>query len=485
MELRQQAILGVKWAALAQGGKLAAQLITTGVLAHLLAPNAFGVVSMATVVTGFVLLLKDMGTYAAIIQKTELSTDLVSSVYWFNVALGCLITGALYLAAPIVASFYHEPTVAPVLRLLSFSFVLSSVSSIQQALLEKKMAFNQLAKIDLAATIGGSAVGIVAAFRGYGAMSLVYQTLFSTVATTILLWVVSDWKPQFFFSPSRINQLRSYSLPLSGFNILNYFIRNADNLLVGKYLGAAPLGDYSLAYRLLLFPISNVSGVVGRVMFPVYSRLQDDDTAFRRYYLKVAETISFVTFPMMLGFAVVAKPFVSVFAGAQWHDVVPLLWVLAPLGMMQSVGTTVGSIYNAKGRTDTQFKWGLFSSIIILFSFIIGLKWGVIGVATAYALTSTAILYPSFAIPFRFIGLGVKSFLGALWKNFLGAALMAVFVLCIELVLGGRPAYEVLLLSVCGGTLFYIGYSALLNRELLISTLQMAGVQRRSLGAPS
>ncbi len=108
-----------------------------------------------------------------------------------------------------------------------------------------------------------------------------------------------------------------------------------------------------------------------------------------------------------------------------------------------------------------------------------------IGVATAYALTSTAILYPSFAIPFRFIGLGVKSFLGALWKNFLGAALMAVFVLCIELVLGGRPAYEVLLLSVCGGTLFYIGYSALLNRELLISTLQMAGVQRRSLGAPS
>ncbi len=349
MELRQQAILGVKWAALAQGGKLAAQLITTGVLAHLLAPNAFGVVSMATVVTGFVLLLKDMGTYAAIIQKTELSTDLVSSVYWFNVALGCLITGALYLAAPIVASFYHEPTVAPVLRLLSFSFVLSSVSSIQQALLEKKMAFNQLAKIDLAATIGGSAVGIVAAFRGYGAMSLVYQTLFSTVATTILLWVVSDWKPQFFFSPSRINQLRSYSLPLSGFNILNYFIRNADNLLVGKYLGAAPLGDYSLAYRLLLFPISNVSGVVGRVMFPVYSRLQDDDTAFRRYYLKVAETISFVTFPMMLGFAVVAKPFVSVFAGAQWHDVVPLLWVLAPLGMMQSVGTTVGSIYNAKG----------------------------------------------------------------------------------------------------------------------------------------
>src|SRR5688572_28906613 len=172
-----------------------------------------------------------------------------------------------------------------------------------------------------------------------------------------------------------------FSLNLTGFNILNFFARNADNVLIGRYLGKESLGYYDLAYKLMLFPLQGISAILGGVMFPVYARLQSEPIVFRRAYLAVAGAIGIVSFPLMFGLFAVNELAVSVLFGAEWAPVAVLLAIFAPIGALQSIGTTVGSIYQATGRTDLLLRWGIGSSLLIVTAIVIGLQWGIVGVA--------------------------------------------------------------------------------------------------------
>jgi PST family polysaccharide transporter len=242
-----------------------------------------------------------------------------------------------------------------------------------------------------------------------------------------LLWNASHWRPQWIFEWAEVKTVSSYSLNLTGYSIFNYFIRNADNLLIGRYLGAQELGYYHLAYRILWYPLGTISGVIGRVMFPTYAQIQEDDARFRRAYLKVARSIALLTFPMMLGLLVLAEPFILTMFGTQWSPVILLVMILAPVGLVQAIGTTVGAIYLAKGRTDWMFKWGIGTGILAMTAFVIGLQWGIIGVATAYAIVSILILaYPNFSIPFKLIHLRVSELWLAIRRPLLSSLLMAL-----------------------------------------------------------
>src|SRR6185295_15034946 len=155
------------------------------------------------------------------------------------------------------------------------------------------------------------------------------------------------WRPDFAFNWNEAKSVMHFSLNLTAFNVFNYFARNADNFLIGRYLGEQSLGYYDLAYRLMIYPLQGISAVIGRVMFPLYSQLQDDLGRFRNAYLSIAWAIAFVAFPLMLGLMSVAQPLVLTLWGDQWTQVVALLLIFAPLGAIQSVATTVGSIYQA------------------------------------------------------------------------------------------------------------------------------------------
>ncbi|NJL58329.1 MAG: oligosaccharide flippase family protein [Desulfobacteraceae bacterium] len=224
----------------------------------------------------------------------------------------------VFLCSPLIAHLYHEPKIIPLLKLFSLTFLISGLSILQQAILQRDLAFDKLAQIEIIATLFASMVGIGSAVAGYGAFSLVYQSLALATVMTILLWRESNWRPILIFNLAEVKAISSYSLNLTGFGIFNYFIRNADNLIIGRYLGAQNLGYYDLAYRLMLYPLS-ISGVIGRVMFSVYAQIQDDDAKFRRIYLKVASSIALITFPMMLGLMVIAEPFVLAILALSGH----------------------------------------------------------------------------------------------------------------------------------------------------------------------
>lgn len=449
-------------------------------LARFVSPSDFGLLGMATVFVAFVAVFKDLGTGAAIVQRKDVSQPFMSTVFWANVGFGLLATLALFLMAPLIADFYHDASVTPIVRALSAAFFISALGVLQQSVMERRLHMQRLATLEVSAVAAGSAAAIIAALAGWGVWSLVVQSLVTAALTTTLLWVASDWRPSWHFSLTELKSTMRFSLSLTGFSVVNYFARNADNLLVGRYLGSQALGYYSLAYRILLFPLSSISSVVGRVAFPVYSRIQDDLERFRRGYLLAARAIALVTFPLMLGLLALRDPFVLAVFGEEWRPVALLLVILAPVGMVQSVVTTVGSIYMATGRTDWQLWWGLFYGFVVVAGFVVGLRWGIVGVACAYAIVTVALSYPDLAIPFHLIGLRFRDFLAALWSITLASCVMCVALVGAQAMLPAetRP-WMTLAALVPLGVALYVGVLRVIDvtpmREVLTALKSRAG----------
>ncbi|BCU11903.1 MOP flippase family protein [Microcystis aeruginosa] len=479
MSLKQASISGVKWSSISQFSRQIMQLVTTAVLARLLSPSDFGLVGMATITIGFVGIFSDLGTSSAIIQRKNLSDSLLNSLFWINVVFGLLAMVILLIMAPLVASFYQEPRVTLVLRVLSFTFSMSGISILQKAILERNLAFNTSAKIEISAVVAGSLLGISTAIMGWGVWSLVTQSLAVVSLTTILLWTVSKWQPKLAFSWEEVQEVSNYSLNLTAFSIFNYFARNADYILIGRFLGTQDLGYYTLAYRLMLYPLQNVSAVIGRVMFPALSKLQDDNARFSFAYLKVSSTIALISFPLMVSLWALAKPFVLTFFGQQWQPVILLLMILAPVGMSQSIMTTVGIIYQVKGRTDWLFRWGIGAGMLIIIAFVIGLQWGIVGVAAAYAIASFCLTYPCFAIPFRLINLPVRDLGAVLWRPLVASLIMLGLLLVVGFLLPANLASGwVLGISVPIGCITYLLASWWLNRKQIQQLFDMIGVKK-------
>ncbi len=301
MILKDQAIRGVKWSGFARGCQQVSQIIVTIILTRLLVPADFGLVAMALVFTGLIAVFNVFGTGSAIIQKQNLTDDDLSSIFWFNVGFGILTTALTILLYPVIAAFYGADVLASLISVMAFGFLFTSVANVQLSLAKKEMNFKKLSIVDVASTVSGGIVAVVMAYRGFGAWSLVWQGLVATMITTLFIWMTSRWKPSFKFNINSIKSIMGYSLNLLGAGVVSFFSRNVDHLLIGRFLGPEWLGYYTLAYRLMLYPLENLSHVVSQVLFPAFSFIQVDNERFREAYLKATKYIAFITFLMMFG----------------------------------------------------------------------------------------------------------------------------------------------------------------------------------------
>ncbi|HMG86787.1 MAG TPA: MOP flippase family protein [Terracidiphilus sp.] len=465
---------GIKWNFVSQGGQQVAQLLTMVVLARLLPPSDFGLLGMAAVILGFITIFKDLGTAAAVIRSRAFDPELLPTVFWANVAMGMLGTLLLVFTAPAVAAFYREPTLTGIMRALALGFFISGLSNLHKALLERKLAFRILAGVELTSVLAGAVAGISTAKSGFGVWALVAQLLTSTTFMTVLLWIFEEFKPSMTFSWRALSGLTSFSLNLTGFNVFNYVIRNADNLLIGRFLGPFPLGIYALAYRIMLYPLQSVTTVISRVMYPVYSCMQDDDARFRAAFARTGGLIALVTFPLMTGVCVLAEPFILVVFGPHWAGVIPLIRILAPIGMVESVAATCGAILQTKGRTDVMFKWGVFSGVIVLFAFVVGLRWGLLGVTTAYAIASILLTLPFLLISLRLLKMRLRELFRPLAGPLFASLVMAAVVLLLDKVLHLNSRALLLGFLVLTGVLLYTAVSWLFNRRQLLDALHLA-----------
>jgi O-antigen/teichoic acid export membrane protein len=426
------AVSNVQWVAIAQAGRVGISIVSITVFARLLPASDFGLLAMATIVTNFASIIRDMGTAAALIQKSELTDELVDTVFWSNVVFGILSGGLLALGSPLIAWAFREPALQTVLILLSLAFPLNSSGAAHLALLERTGRFRGIAIVEIFSGIVGAGVGIVAAWKGAGIISLILQIMITAAISTCLFWVLSRWRPTLRWSRKEFLGLLHFSGNLVGFNIINYFARNADGMLIGRFLGPLELGLYNIAYRIMLFPLQNLTSVANRAFFPIFSGQQHDPELIGRNYLKLLTLISLITAPLMLGLWSVREPFVEIVLGEKWRAATAIVAWLAPTGYLQSLVSTTGSVLMARGRTRLMRNLGVVCSLIYLASFALGVTQGAAGVARAYFFANlvTSAIYLHYTLVQ--VNLKLADLARSIFRPLMGALMMVSLVLAAD-----------------------------------------------------
>ncbi|MCP4361150.1 MAG: MOP flippase family protein [Chloroflexi bacterium] len=454
--LKQRTITGIGWSTVGSFSKQGVQFVLSVILARLLTPEDFGLLGMVLVFTGLAILFNDLGFGAALIQKRALKEQHLSSVFWLNLGVGFLLTILMIALAPFIASFYNEPQLVLVVRAMAMVFFVGALGVVPRNIFSRHMQFKVLVSIDFLAVFLAGIIAIILALLEFGVWSLVGQLLSFTVISVFLLWIRSHWRPRFILQWQALRELWPFSSNLLGAQLLNYGVRNVDYLLIGRFIGSGELGIYTRAYTTMLLPINQITAVVGRVMFPALSQIQDDIPKVKHVYLYANRIIALLTMPLMLGLLVVAKPFVLALFGPKWEAVIPVLQILCLVGLKQPIGSTVGWIYQSQGRTNLMFRWSIFAFVVTIISFFIGIRWGVVGVAAAYAVGNYLIWYPSVEIPGRLIDMSFKEFI----VNVAGIFGCALGMALIVWALGTRfpsewPNWLQLLIQVAVGVVVY------------------------------
>ncbi len=475
MDIKTKAVKGVGWMALSQITQMVLQFVIIAILAHLLTPSDFGLIAMIVVFTNFASLFSNLGLTYAIIQKKDASALLLSSTFWVNLGVGLLLTVAFAAFSPLIAAFYEQSALIPLIAVLSLTFLISSLGGIQSALFAKELNFRILAIINMCSLAAGGLAAIILAFDGFGVWALVWFTLTITIIKTALLCVCSKWRPSLTFSWSEERKIIKYGLNLTGFNFVHYFARNLDNLLIGRFLGSAPLGFYDRAYQLMLFPLTNISAVLGQVAFPSLSIIQHDKKRVREAYIEATRLIAAITFPLATGLLVLARPFILTVFGPQWTTSILLVQVLSVASLIQSVETTVGWIYLSQARTDVMFRIGVLGMVVVAISFFVGLKLGgLLGLTISYTVATYLIAYVDLSIAFRQINLRVSYFFKKLQLIIIATFLFgsATFIIRILLdeVAGANNLFVLAVASTLGVFIYYMLLRALDKQVLLLLT---------------
>jgi O-antigen/teichoic acid export membrane protein len=415
------------------------------------------VVAVAYLVGEFVDVFRDFGTTSALVQRKDVTENLRSSVFWITQMLSVLVVAANYLAAPWIAGFYGDALVAPVLRVSSICFLLMSLGAVHGSILQREMRFRRIAGIGFTANLCGNTLLIGAALAGAGIWSVVAGWLVNYAVVMVLNWNAVAWRPRMVLVWGEVSAVRRYSLNLSGSKMVEFLGRNTDNAIVGKFLGLSALGYYQFAYNLLLYSAQSLSTMTSRVLFSALSQVQDDRARFRTAYIKSTSMIAVLMFPLMLGAMAVADPFIRVVCGTKWLPAVPLVAILAPVGLLQSITAFIANIYSATGRTERLFRWGLVTTALYVVSFLAGVRWGTKGVATAYLLANLLLFYPTLALAFPLIDLKMTDFLRPLWPVLGISGVMSGCVAALRPAIAGWPPPIQLGVLVAFGILVYVG----------------------------
>lgn len=451
--LRARAMKGLAWKAFSQAFRQLSRIAVAVILARLLTPHDYGVAAMVLVFASLVIIFSDLALGAALVQRETLTEVERSTVFWTSTAVGLVFTlVGLALSGP-VAAFYGEPQVQPLFAALSLSFFVTALGTTQTALLNREMDFRSLELRLMGGTTAGAVVGIVLAAGGYGAWAIIGQQLAIAVLSTILLWAFSPWRPRFVFSLSALRSLGGFSANVFGTRLLFYLNRNADNMLIGRFLGSSALGLYAVAYNVMLAPLSRIAGPLVEVLFPAFSKIQTDKKRMASLWLRANRMIATITVPGMLGLMVVAPEFVRVVLGERWDGAVPVIQILAWVGLLQSLQRLNSSVLQAVDRTGVLLRYSVVVVVASLFAFAGGISWGIVGVATAYAISST-IVEPYYTwLTARELGISLWDFARAIAGVAQAALVMVpcVFVTRQLLLAEGVPAGARLVIMVAVG----------------------------------
>jgi O-antigen/teichoic acid export membrane protein len=393
MSLRKRAVRGLLWTGAGNVVTGALNFSIVAVLAHFLSPADFGLMGMVLLVIGFITMISDFGLGTAVIQEELLTASQVSTFFYVNLILGVILGALVYCLAPLISSFFKNTELTTLLHLIAIVFLLTGIGSTFRTILQKEMRFAALSVTELSGIVAYGIVSITLAILGYGVKSLVYGVIIRQFVEVSILWFIVRYRLTSSFRLTEIRHLLRFGTFVFGERILNYLNRNIDYLLIGRFLGTELLGYYTLAYQIILVPISKVAQVVGKVTYPVFSKVQKEPEKMQGGYIIMLKYIALIAFPFVTVLFVVTPEFIRSVYGKNWDATISVLQIFCLYGAIESIGTTVGGVLYAKNRADIAFSYNIINVAIVASAVSIGLHYGIIGVATSLTCVSLPLAY--------------------------------------------------------------------------------------------
>lgn len=423
----------------AQFASFVINMIRTVVLARLLTPQDFGLIGMVTVVIGLAEMFKEAGLSTATVQRKEIHKDQISSLFWINVGISLFFALLIAGSAPFVASFYGRDELVAVTIALAIPFFLKGLTIQHNALLMRHMRFGVIAVEKIVSTIVGVIVAIALAVAGFGYWALVGSTIAIAGTTVILTWYFVPWIPGTPKISRDVGDMLKFGGHITAFNFVDYFSRNADNILIGKFIGAGQLGLYSKAYQLFLLPIAQIRNPIFSVALPALSSLQHQQERFVKYYVRMIQIIAIAAFPISVAMALEAEFIIISILGDQWVDAIPVFRILVISGIVVPVVRTRGIVLVSLGYSKRFLYLGIAIATINVSAFIVGLPYGITGVAFAYVTAQYAMLLPTLLYAFYRTPVSLTIFFKSLAYPALITAVSASAVILVNLFLSDKP----------------------------------------------
>lgn len=425
-ELRRHAVRSAGVTVFSQGVVFAAQMAATIVLARLLTPADFGVVTMVTTFSLLVMSFGQNGYAEAIMQRDEVDRALATNLFWINVAAGTLLTAIFAGAGSLMAKFYGDPRVAAVAAGMSLTIFFNSLSVVHLALLKRALRFSVTSANDVIAGVISVVLSIFLAARGWGYWALVAGAVARLVSQSTGAWILCRWMPGLPGKAQGTSSVVRFALNVYGRYSFNYFTRNTDNLLVGWRFGSTSLGFYKKAYDLFLLPANQLLAPVSDVVLSTLSRLEKGAAEYRRYFMKGLSILAFVGMAAGALLTLEGKDLIRIILGAKWEPAGQIFTFFGPgIGIMM-IYTTSGLVHLSIGRPDRWFRWVVIEFAVTVALFGVGLHWGPVGVAAAWTVSFWLLTLPAFWYAGQPIHMGVGPVLRAIWK-YIASSLVAGF----------------------------------------------------------
>lgn len=450
---------GAAWMGMLIAGRALLTLGSTAVLARLLTPADYGLVAMASVVTEIAAAFCIVGVPQILVQLPRLRRLELDTGFWWSTILGIVITALLIAGSGSIAELFLEPRLAPILWVMSSLILFEEISIVHQAIIYRLMLFRLEFACQFAAMIVSVATSICLAFADFGVWSLVYGSVAWRATHCFLLWYLVPYWPGLRFSKAFIRGNARAGGSYLGLAALNVVWSRIDTTAVGRVFGATQLGFYQTAFALPEELRNRVSAALQRVLFPAYALLQSDHRAFQDGVLKSLRLLAMIAMPMGVGMAALAEPIVRSLYGEQWLPAVPLLQILAIVGIIRALHALLSNIYKAKGRPDLDFKISVSLLPLLLVAVVVGSRWSTLGVAIGVLMFNVALLVSTFRA-LQLIELDPIEALAAIAPATAAAAFMGVMLVVLDamdLVPIAQPLLELLVLVATGVVLFFAG----------------------------
>lgn len=444
------------WSTLEKIGGQGLRFVVLVGLARLLVPSHFGLVTEAMIFTSLLGRGAALGLEPSLVQREEAEAADFSTAAWTSLTMAAALLLAAALLGPVAAWIFGDEALRTVVPAMAVSTALTNLGLAPRARLRRKLDYRTLSLASVAGTATGGGVGIGLAAVGGGVWSLVAQAAVSSAVTLTWLWAVADVSFKRRFSRDRLAELSRFGAPFTGEQLLNFVNRQADDLVIGVFLGEAALGLYRIAYMLLQAITKILSGSVNAVALPIFSRAASDPARLRGQFLQATELIALLALPACAGFAAVADLAIPALYGPGWSGAVPAAQVLSFVALAHSILLFSPTTMYALGRSDLQLRLTALYAGLNIVGFLVGVRWGIVGVAAAYAIQNLVTAPVELGVLNRLIEFRPRHYLEKFWRPVAATAVMVAAVLGLRSVVDPNVVAE-LALSVTGGIVLYAG----------------------------